>query len=80
MSNKIFAGFCLSKAFFIIHDLFSIFRQSVYKVFPIYMDVIFESTFFLKHRKLVFGIALSKEFLILVGVANVISLGLMYFG
>lgn len=47
MSNKIFAGFCLSKAFFIIHDLFSIFRQSVYKVFPIYMDVIFESTFFL---------------------------------
>ena len=47
VSNKIFAGFCLSKAFFIIHDLFSIFRQSVYKVFPIYMDVIFESTFFL---------------------------------
>ena len=47
LSNKIFAGFCLLNALYIMSDLAYIFRHSVYKIFPPYLDVILESTFFL---------------------------------
>jgi len=47
LSHKIFAGFCLSKAFLIISDICNIFRHSVYKTLPVYFNVILESTFFL---------------------------------
>ena len=47
LSNKIFAGFCLLNGLYIMSDLAYIFRRSVFKVFPPYLDVILESTFFL---------------------------------
>lgn len=47
LSHKIFAGFCLLNALYIMSDLVHIFRLSAYKFFPPYLDVILESTFFL---------------------------------
>jgi len=47
LSNKIFAGFCLLEALLIIYDLCYIFRHSVYKVLPPYIEVMIESAFFL---------------------------------
>ena len=47
LSNRIFAGFCLLNALYIMGELAHIFRQSVYKVFTPYLEVILESTFFL---------------------------------
>jgi len=47
LSNKIFAGFCLANAFFIMIDIFDIFCHSLYKIFPLYFDVIWDSCFFL---------------------------------
>ncbi len=47
LGNKIFAGFCLANAFYIMNDIFDIFSHSVYKIFPVYSDVIWESSFFL---------------------------------
>lgn len=46
-SNLIFAGFCLANAFFILVDIFTVFRHSLYQVFPLFLDIVWESCFFL---------------------------------
>jgi hypothetical protein len=46
-SNLIFAGFCLANAIFILVDIFTIYRHSLYKVFPAFLEILWESCFFL---------------------------------
>lgn len=47
LGNKIFAGFCLLEVLIIISDLVYTFRDVVYEIFPSYLEVIFESSYFL---------------------------------
>ena len=47
LSNKIFAGFCLLEVLIIISDLVYTFRDAVYEIFPSYLEVILESSYFL---------------------------------
>jgi len=47
LSNHIFAWFCLANAFYIIGDIFSIFRHTLYRIFPIQFDLLWNSSFFL---------------------------------
>ncbi|MCP4153197.1 MAG: AraC family transcriptional regulator [bacterium] len=46
-SNLIFAVFCLANGMFILADIFHIYRHTLYEVFPSFLEILWESFFFL---------------------------------